>query len=823
VAPTVKSVSTGSMVTTANPTVTLSATPASGDVLILCSFAGGSTDPHPTAVSGAGATWSEIAGGHNYMKFWMGTGATSSGTITATVAASTNGRSLRLYQLAGVDAHVRFQQATGGVNLRATESQIMIGAGFSQSSTAGTSITAFTPGYGWTQGTETVMVSSSRRYNTAYFIPSYCATDCYLTSNAYVSLLVVGSPIPGTTVVRENPIRNSNFETATASGNYLKTGLGSGSTNTTTSAVGTKSASNTATSTGVLELHVATGGTEVIPVIPGRTYTASAYVYVATNARTAAMTIRWVSNGGNTQQTDASSTVSVPANTWTRVSLTATCPSTATVSNFAAPGVKITDGVTGDVVSWDGFLWEEGSSLGAYWDGYSGDTYSFMGPTDSYGSIQTTTVPARRPEVHAVTSSSLTTGANPTVSLADTPATGDVLILFAATGTFSDSSITAVSGCGASWSKVPGAQEFMEFWIGTGATSSGTVTATGSATTNGRMIRLFHLKNVTADVYSQVHNATYGALATTNQIVIAGGYSQTNTAGSSISTKSPVTGWTDQTETVHTNTSRRSNTSYIVPPVGYTHTLQGLAYGLVLVVGTPFRGTRIVSRNLAANASGEYGTTGYLNSAIGSVTVSSTQAMFGSKSLSLPATGVNAEFYRYNAVPLSPVNENTSYTASFYIWGPAGRNVVATVRWSSGVGAISTSTSSATVLAGSTWTRITYTVTSPTAAAWAAMGLKITDSVNGDQFYTDGWMFNPGTSALDFYDGLTTPPAGYTNMYMGMSENYPTMQYVPTVTFNSRESGAWVNRTAVPKAWTGSAWKIQRPKRWDGSAWVDLL
>lgn len=45
-----------------------------------------------------------------------------------------------------------------------------------------------------------------------------------------------------------------------------------------------------------------------------------------------------------------------------------------------------------------------------------------------------------------------------------------------------------------------------------------------------------------------------------------------------------------------------------------------------------------------------------------------------------------------------------------------------------------------------------------------------------------------------------------------------------TISFKSRESGIWVDRTAVPKVWDGSGWVQATPKRWDSatSTWTTL-
>lgn len=43
-----------------------------------------------------------------------------------------------------------------------------------------------------------------------------------------------------------------------------------------------------------------------------------------------------------------------------------------------------------------------------------------------------------------------------------------------------------------------------------------------------------------------------------------------------------------------------------------------------------------------------------------------------------------------------------------------------------------------------------------------------------------------------------------------------------TVTVKVRESGAWVERTAVPRVWVSGAWVTVRPKRWNGTAWIEI-
>jgi hypothetical protein len=821
VAPTVNSVTTGTMVTTANPTVTLAATPAAGDVLILLSVNGTTTDAQPSAISGAGATWTRIAGAHNYMNFWMGVNPTSSGTITATAPLSTAGRQLRLYHLSGVQGWARLQPYLGtGLAQRVSEGQIMIGAAFSQS--AGTNpIAALTPQYGWTIGTQQQMVGTNRLFNTTHIIPSM-ALDAVVQGNAYALTVVVGSPIPGTTVVRENLVWGSSSETVTTQ--WSRTSGGALSVDSAVGSVsGTKALKTTANAAAV-EVYQSFGS-YYTPVVAGKTYTISGYVYMATNSRSAAATVRWMTKSASVFQIDVGTPIAVTPNTWTRVSITSTAPAT---TDFCAVGARFTDGVTGDVTYWDAFMIEEGSTATAYWDGYSGPNYAFMGPSDSYQSIETTAAPAPAAVVHAVTAGALTTTANPTVTLADTPAAGDVLVLVHSLGTSTDAWPTAVSGCGATWTRIPGASTTYQMaWIGVGATSSGTVTTTATSSTNGRVNRLFHLKNVTADVFTQAYDILYGLRASPSQAVIGMGYSSASLT-SAITARMPATGWTDQTEIVHTSTSRRSNTSYIVPTaaMGYGISGSAAANGVAIVVGSPVAGMSVVARNRTYGPSVDYSMLGYSSTAA-TLTISATPTPpFGVGALRVAMSGANAEVWRASSQPLAAVVPGETYTASVYVYTPSTKNVTLNLKWylQPSAGILSTTTSSVNSVPGTTWTRLTYTATAPAGVMHAAIGVNFPDSVSGEVYYTDSWMLNDGATALPYFDGLTTTP-GYTNLYMGQHSSNEAVQLVvsgTTIHFKDHNGTTWTARTATPKAWNGSAWVVRRPKRWSGSGWVDL-
>lgn len=45
---------------------------------------------------------------------------------------------------------------------------------------------------------------------------------------------------------------------------------------------------------------------------------------------------------------------------------------------------------------------------------------------------------------------------------------------------------------------------------------------------------------------------------------------------------------------------------------------------------------------------------------------------------------------------------------------------------------------------------------------------------------------------------------------------------VDRISFLIRESGSFVSRTAIPKAYTAGAWEVKIPQRWTGSDWVSI-
>lgn len=71
---------------------------------------------------------------------------------------------------------------------------------------------------------------------------------------------------------------------------------------------------------------------------------------------------------------------------------------------------------------------------------------------------------------------------------------------------------------------------------------------------------------------------------------------------------------------------------------------------------------------------------------------------------------------------------------------------------------------------------------------------------------------------------LTTAVAGTGTGTPGAAEKWQPLPPPPPVNvhFKSREAGAWVSHTAVPKVRVAGAWVVKQGKYWNGSSWVNL-
>jgi len=173
---------------------------------------------------------------------------------------------------------------------------------------------------------------------------------------------------------------------------------------------------------------------------------------------------------------------------------------------------------------------------------------------------------------HVYTAENITV-ASPTIAVTDTPASGDVLVLV--TGNGGAVPITAVSGCGATWSKVTGftsASNIVEAWVGTGATTSGTISTT-TASTAPRTLEVLMVSGLSSNatgvtVSGSGTRTTPAQTAGLGQLVIGAGWS--DTSADSLTTLTPSTGWTVN-RLAHNGSTLFTGVGYRIPTASASH------------------------------------------------------------------------------------------------------------------------------------------------------------------------------------------------------------------------------------------------------------
>jgi hypothetical protein len=167
-----------------------------------------------------------------------------------------------------------------------------------------------------------------------------------------------------TTTTRTNLMTNPSFETSIAT---WVINNATGSQSSTFSYDGTYSFR---TSTTVAGNVISTFATP-ISVTAGQAYTYSAYVRSSV-ARQCRVLISWY-NGGTFLSNSPNTLVTSSTSDWTRLVSTGTAPATATLGYLVARTEATS---ISDLVYWDAFLVETGSTLLPYFDGTDADTYT---------------------------------------------------------------------------------------------------------------------------------------------------------------------------------------------------------------------------------------------------------------------------------------------------------------------------------------------------------------------------------------------------------------------------------------------------------------
>jgi hypothetical protein len=361
---------------------------------------------------------------------------------------------------------------------------------------------------------------------------------------------------------------------------------------------------------------------------------------------------------------------------------------------------------------------------------------------------------------HVYTASNLT-AANPTISVTDTPAAGDVLVLLVST---TNLAISAVSGCGATWSRVTGAQSasgVLDAWIGVGATSSGTITATGSA--SNRSLMAFMVSGVTPKVVG-VTTSGAGARTTPSQTAGEGqvviGFSRTDTADNSVTDSTPSTGWTETTGQI--NSANFTGTVYRTPTTSESHnfTAQRSAsttYVSQIVLG----GTRT---NLVKNPSFETDLTGWEYQGTGSQ--DTTEFSNGAASLKVIYSYVGtARAASYGATPPGiatpsanadsiPVAVGQRVTLSANVKVASGTtNHLVKIHWFNSSGTWLSDSQGTNTAMSTSWTRLSVTGVAPTNATHFGVAVQRAGSATT---YVDGVLAEITDALLPYFDGSST-------------------------------------------------------------------
>jgi hypothetical protein len=289
------------------------------------------------------------------------------------------------------------------------------------------------------------------------------------------------------------------------------------------------------------------------PATAGLSYTGSGWYNRTTSTlRNAAVSVHFYDVSNAELDAPTVTTTALAEAVWERRTSTRTAPTGTT-----QVALKSTTGTTNSALRYDAFMLEQSATAGDYFDGstvQAGFTYAWTGTAHASSSTET---PVVGPFVSHVYTANNATGANPSVVVNHTPATGNVLVLLVGANAELEKP-TAVSGCGATWSRVTGflsASEILDAWIGVGATSSGTVTATAAAAPRSLAI---HMVTGTTTTVTGVSTFGTGARTTPSQTASLGqiviGASFTDTQANSVTGTVPATGWTETTGEMATST-----------------------------------------------------------------------------------------------------------------------------------------------------------------------------------------------------------------------------------------------------------------------------
>ena len=641
---------------------------------------------------------------------------------------------------------------------------------------------------------------------------------------------------------RVNRCINPSFGSGTRYGWNGTTNAGTYSIDTTEGILGNKNCFKAVpTSTGIAILIRGTSGSgntaEMCPVTPGKTYTVSGYVK-SSQLSSFRMDVRGANSSG--VLTAIYPSVSYENNNteaggqWVRFRNTV---------NVAAGDAYLVPEFNGSISGgatyyFDGFMIEESGRAGRFFDGeYQNDwtTNAWIGTAFQSTSKQVLS-PITSPTVIQTYTGAVSLSTTHTVFVGDTPSSSEVLILLSKWSTSAaNPPASGVSGLGATWTQIPGGTDYVTAWMGTGATSSGTVTVTGTAITSGRSAKLIRLSGVTAMAEFRRTTATTDKhFATPNQIAI--GVSQANTGAAILGERNFPEQWVDDGYSVSFDNGHVWNTSWM-RPVGQDMIYnEGFTWGGIVLVGSPLANTKVKRRNGLYRAGFESAS----GASISAMPTSAQTAVVhsGKAAVGGVSTGTNATVTMTGTLGYAPVMPNKEYTVSAWVYCSASRSVSIAPQWkTNSQAAATTATPASTVVPASTWTQISWTGLSHYnvdnyGAYYAGVQIVFSNTV-GDSCYVDEWQLDEGPVPLPFLDYSYTPGAneflyvagdrliGSAGQEYYMPSAYPTTVFGPiTMSLKLRQADAWVTYPGTVKVRDADAWVLADPKYWNGTQWV---
>lgn len=164
--------------------------------------------------------------------------------------------------------------------------------------------------------------------------------------------------------------------------------------------------------------------------------------------------------------------------------------------------------------------------------------------------------------------------------------------------------------------------------------------------------------------------------------------------------------------------------------------------------------------NLIPNAGLEFGIGNWAGiSGVSGTTTVTTPVMFGTRALSWTATAANSTMSTNVAGTQVPVTPGVTYTLSFYVH--SGTNIGKTARaglnWhTSSAGMNATTVGATTTLTDGGWTRIYATGVAPAGAVGLRATVEIVNSANGEVYYVDGALLEASPYVEPWFDGDST-------------------------------------------------------------------